>query len=279
MQGLRFAGPDVRDAGAERQPVRRGQQHRQLDEGVLAADDLVRPDGPVPGTFQPPHGLALALDRRGAGERNRQVDADGPQGRHGTPSEVVWSFHRGAAERVRSNDCFADVTRSVHHRSSPELRWRHGRPRSPSGARLRRHRRTPALRPRRRRAAPHAVVAEPADRAAGAAGGCPPAGPHPAGHAAHRSRRGVPPARRGPAAGRGARDGPRAGGRAAQPDHRRLHREPDRHAGGARAAPPPPRRRGAHPAPRAGTTPARRCWSTASTWRSSGCRCGRRGCT
>ena len=90
--------------------------------------------------------------------------------------------------------------------------------------------------------------------AAGAAGGCPPAGSHPAGHAAHRSRRGRSSLLAAdPAAGRGARGGPRAGGRAAQPDQRRLHREPDRHAGGARAAPPPPRRRGAHPAPRRGT--------------------------
>ena len=65
--GLRLAGPDVGDGGAEHHPLSCGQQHGDLDQGVLA-DDLVGPHGAVPGVFQPGNGFTLQDGVRGGGQ-------------------------------------------------------------------------------------------------------------------------------------------------------------------------------------------------------------------
>ena len=67
-------------------------------------------------------------------------------------------------------------------------------PRPAAGAVLHRRRRASALRPRRRRPAHRPAVAEPADPPPRTATRRPPAGPHPAGHPAHRGRGGLPAA-------------------------------------------------------------------------------------
>ena len=114
--------------------------------------------------------------------------------------------------------------------------------------------RASTLRPGGRRPARRAAVVEPADSPAGAAAGCPVAGPHTARHAAHGCRRGVPAAGQGAVALGGPSDGAGPGRRAAQPHHHRLHGGPDYHPGGARVAPRAPRRRCASHAPGLGSS-------------------------
>lgn len=89
VHGLRLPGPDIRDAGAERQPLRRGQQHGQLDEGILATDDLVGPHGVVADAFHAPDGLALEIDGQGVVKETGRVTPTGPRARRAASITVV----------------------------------------------------------------------------------------------------------------------------------------------------------------------------------------------
>jgi hypothetical protein len=77
VQGRRMPRPRVGHRGADHQPIRGGQQNRQVRRHVLAADLLVRPDRPVAQRFQPGQLTTLLVHRRGIGGRTGQV---GPHG-------------------------------------------------------------------------------------------------------------------------------------------------------------------------------------------------------
>ncbi len=139
------------------------------------------------------------------------------------------------------------------------------RPRPATGRVLRRRGRTPSTSVARPPPCRRAAVVEQTDPAPRAAAGCPAAGSHVAGHAGHRSRRGLPAAGQGLAAL--GRPSHRAGQgrRPTEPHHDRLHHGLDRHPGGARVAPRASRRQCASLAPRLGPSARRAARS------SSGC--------
>ncbi len=138
-------------------------------------------------------------------------------------------------------------------------------PRPAPGPLLHGGRRAPPLWPGRRGAADRPAVAEPPGPPPGTAARRPPVRPHPAGHHAHRRRRGVPAEGQGPAEVR--RPGRRGheGRRQAQPDHGRLHpgdcSSPRRSASCAAST----RTRTYRPCTWSGTSPGRPCSTTGWT--------------